>query len=179
MANIPLTDFMVRGQIYTFTWEKVGTGSAQDFVDAANSVAGVSQAYISASGGMTGAGQYDYADTISITFAYVGQGSDRVSDLQAEISNNFPSTNENFLSATVPGVAPPQISMETSAMGSAYGAGVDAADTLGKGVDAVAAGIAKIPSFIPSASALWAVAAIGILVLFVYVGGAGVVKRNL
>lgn len=167
MANVPLSNFLVRGQIYIFAWSYEGTGARQDFADAANAIAGVSQAFV----------QDLQAYSVSITFAYTGDGSDTVASLQADISNNFPSGNESFQWASVPGVAPPQVDMQTSTAGTIYGGVSDAATSVGnaasKAAD-LASNAAKL-----STNLLWAVGFVAIIGLFIYVGGAGVVKRNI
>lgn len=166
MAQVQLTDHLVRGQVYTFTFSYSGSASSSDFADSANQVQGVSQAFV----------QDLEAFTVAITFAYSGDGSDTVAALANNIGNTLPVDSADIVSASVPGVAPPQTQMQTSTAGAIYGGAASAATSVADAAKSAASGI---QSLIPSGSTLWAVAAIGVLVLFVYVGGAGVVKRNI
>lgn len=171
MATVNLTDHMVRGQIYTFTFSYIGSASSDDFADSANQVQGVSQAFVADM----------EATTVAITFAYAGDGSDNVVTLANNIANQLPVDSADIVSATVPGVAPPPLlsgtTMETSVAGTIYGGASSAGSAI---VDAAGATASALKTAADTTTRLlYAVAVVAVIGLFVYVGGPGAIKRNL
>jgi hypothetical protein len=167
MAQVQLTDYLVRGQVYTFLFSYTGSASSSDIVDSANQVQGVSGAFVSDLEG----------SIVAITFAYAGDSSDTVQSFGDKIGGQLPLDYADIVAATVPGVAPPQIQMETSTLGSIYGTTASAASSVGDAASKAADTLASAAK--TTTSLLWAVAAVAIVVLFVYVGGPGAIKRNL
>lgn len=156
MAALSFTDFMVRGQQYTFSfnqsgWNPVRLGSAEA-TGALQYISSISGVTVTLVGGVLGlfASQYD------VNFTYTGDGADVVGNVAQDIMTALESAESlstfDFLGANTGSVG---VTPDTA----------PASKTSAPGLGAL------------GSSSLWAIAAIVIVGAFVLSGGASATRR--
>lgn len=162
-TTLGASDFLKPGQDYAFMF----SGAADTPGDA------IVQALAQYSY-MTAVRNNFNGDNLIVGFTYAGDGSDSVGSAASDISSAL---SDNSVTYTFVSAAGNSISQLTSSGSNLQTDNSGVVDEVGQALsdffDGVGAGIKKA---LPSTSGLWAVAIIGIVVVFVISGGPGIVR---
>lgn len=158
MAAIDISTFLQSGQLYTFTLEPVGVLSYLEHPDLGSLIGSVQALpnIANATVQVGVPGQLGGTDFYSVTFTYVGDGSDVGAGAAQELIDAFTAATSvgwQFVGATTGTTGVQQQNQSTNPN-------------------------LQLPS-LPSGSSLWAILAIVVVIAFLAYGGGGLVKKFL